>query len=1015
MALGDVDGDGDVDAVVAQFDTFTSEEHILWLNNGQGQFTESPQVLGRGNGQSVAIGDLDGDGDLDIAAAASTSLAVGADILINQGGTQMGTLGVFSSSQIIESNNNAQLVLGDLDNDADLDLVIGDEIWWNDGSANFTAGPTLGYTTLYDLGLGDLDNDGDLDIVRATETSSFATSSQIFWNEWDTNQSFIPGPELTNEGINNGVGLADLDNDGAMDIYFASSNADAVWWNNGDQTFSVGLLNDTFNDTGIALGDFDGDGDSEAFVTRRAGFPSPDQVWLNDGNRSFTLNSQELAPSGSSFAAAVADLDGDLDLDVFVVASGPNLVWFNTDGAPPGTPPTPSPTPVPPQPGEFIETGQRLSWAGNHNVVLGDIDGDNDLDMVLHREKDHEIVFETRTNHGNGRFSAPQIYTHTTAFRRERDIDLADIDLDSDLDVVTAKSDAIWLNDGTGQFTPSIRFPTSTMRSFALGDVDADGDDDALVYLKDKLLDDAIVGETRLWLNQGGIQGGVTGVYTDSGQTFNPPANVFITIQSLYDVDADGDLDAMISHRDDVTGTESNAIWLNQGNAQSGTIGTFADSGQRLGSIAADFIIWGDIDGDGDVDAFVFAEDLNNILAWFWLNDGAGQFQERAFSVLRLRRDAAFGDIDGDGDLDLIIVGASANQVLQNDGSGNFTQMNQRLGLEFSKALALEDLDGDSDPDAVIVENRFTRVWLNGEVPTLPVAHMGSRLIRDSSGTGSLIFPHWKLNNARIPIQVEGLQSGLAVTLSVKVESGREWLDTLTFTQENNQQYPTAGENLVGGKLGEIWSPYNSADTGLSETVNYLIEVSSPNNKVSVADIASFQLTFHHPNISDRFCFLSGILYLHLLSVGSLPRASSDPIDLETFRAVRDEVMLTTPQGRYYNRLYSAHSPELLQITSENIWLIPNAIAVLNDWTPAIDALVLDQGDTITITQEMMDGVLALLDTYAELGSPELQTAIQTELAALDIETYVDMTMNEALATVNTRSISELYLPLVLR
>ena len=61
MSLGDVDGDGDLDAFVANF----SQGNRVWLNDGSGSFTDSGQSLGTWWSYSVSLGDVDGDGDLD--------------------------------------------------------------------------------------------------------------------------------------------------------------------------------------------------------------------------------------------------------------------------------------------------------------------------------------------------------------------------------------------------------------------------------------------------------------------------------------------------------------------------------------------------------------------------------------------------------------------------------------------------------------------------------------------------------------------------------------------------------------------------------------------------------------------------------------------------------------------------------------------------------------------------------------------------------------------------------------
>ena len=62
VALGDLDGDGDIDAMVANEG---NQPNTVWTNDGTGTFTDSGQALGNSDSYSVALGDLDGDGDLD--------------------------------------------------------------------------------------------------------------------------------------------------------------------------------------------------------------------------------------------------------------------------------------------------------------------------------------------------------------------------------------------------------------------------------------------------------------------------------------------------------------------------------------------------------------------------------------------------------------------------------------------------------------------------------------------------------------------------------------------------------------------------------------------------------------------------------------------------------------------------------------------------------------------------------------------------------------------------------------
>ena len=71
VALGDLDGDGDLDAFMAN-GTPAGAGNTVWLNDGSGILADSGLLLGSGFSMGVALGDLDADGDLD-AVIANTS------------------------------------------------------------------------------------------------------------------------------------------------------------------------------------------------------------------------------------------------------------------------------------------------------------------------------------------------------------------------------------------------------------------------------------------------------------------------------------------------------------------------------------------------------------------------------------------------------------------------------------------------------------------------------------------------------------------------------------------------------------------------------------------------------------------------------------------------------------------------------------------------------------------------------------------------------------------------------
>ena len=70
---------------------------------------------------------------------------------------------------------------------------------------------------------------------------------------------------------------------------------------------------------------------------------------------------------------------------------------------------------------------------------------------------------------------------------------------------------------------------------------------------------------------------------------------------SLGDLESDGDLDAWVANG----AGQPNRVWLNDGGIQGGTLGVFVDSGQTIASSNSYGVSLGDVDGDGDLDAWV--------------------------------------------------------------------------------------------------------------------------------------------------------------------------------------------------------------------------------------------------------------------------------------------------------------------------------------------------------------------------------------------------------------------------
>jgi len=382
---------------------------------------------------------------------------------------------------------------------------------------------------------------------------------------------------------------------------------------------------------------------------------------------------------------------------------------------------------------------------------------------------------------------------------------LGDVDGDGDLDALVANYDQanrVWLNNGSGIFSDSGQsLGSSKSQTLVLGDVDGDGDLDAFVANYSGQAN-------RVWLNNG------SGTFSDSGQSLGSSASISV---ALGDLDGDGDLDAFVTNYN-----QGNRVWLNNGP------GTFSDSGQSLGSSYSGKVVLGDLDGDGDLDAFVVNVQSDHL----WLNNGSGAFSDSGQNFSSgASEGVALGDIDGDGDLDAFISHSTldqttmlGNRVLLNNGSGTFSDSGLSLGGSWSMEAALGDIDGDGDLDAFVANTlgQANRVYLN-EIPTLVVL---TEFTAQVTAEGVELFWHTEME-----LDTAGFNLWRRGANWVKLNT------TLIDAQGGFSQYRYVDKTAVLGqeyeyRLEEIDNLAQSVF--LPETVNLNVVLKTPANGVTL-------------------------------------------------------------------------------------------------------------------------------------------------------------------------------------
>jgi enediyne biosynthesis protein E4 len=289
--------------------------------------------------------------------------------------------------------------------------------------------------------------------------------------------SLAPARAAENQIRLNGSGLAagDVDGDGLCDLYFCGlENGNRLYHNRGDWKFAdisaqAGVACTNQFSTGAALADLDGDGDLDLLVN---GIGVGTRCFLNDGKGHFTeANNSGLVRQFGSMSMALGDLDGDTDLDLYV-ANYRTTTIRSTGFA------------------VLNIGGKRVIPPGERDRLEYTPDG---------RILEHGEVDVVYLNDGSGRFT--QIPWTGGAFLddggkplgqppRDWGLTVALRDLNGDLapDIYLANDfhspDRIWINNGQGRFSPlpplAIRHTPTFSMAVDFADVNRDGHDDFL-------------------------------------------------------------------------------------------------------------------------------------------------------------------------------------------------------------------------------------------------------------------------------------------------------------------------------------------------------------------------------------------------------------------------------------------------------------------------------------------------------------------------------------------------------
>jgi FG-GAP-like repeat len=420
--LGDLDCNGRsdlligrLDGTVARYETAALDPHGAPAFRLVANEFEGIRIIGQQGGPALPVGpsmhgantmalaDHDGDRDLDLFWGDFFEPGL---LLIANSGTcpapnfRNPPVQFPVGSPLLTSGYNAP-AFGDVSGDGRADLVVG--VLGGAYNPLRTSAENLYYLTrgegsawqvrsrrllpVLDIGsesvpaIADLDGDGDLDLVLSNKLDPSDLQTSFVYRLENVGSARRPAfrmrpPLDLGRRFHAAPAFADLDGDGRLDALLGQWGPRLAWYRgttSGFEPADTALVTITRGSNTVpALGDLDGDGDQDLLVGESSGWLN---YYRNTGDTRgprFDLVSDEFEQIrvGRRSAPALADLDGDGDLDLLVGSESDGVALFRNEGS---------------------RTLARLVRDSTFHVEApilatpapGDLDGDGDADLVL--------------------------------------------------------------------------------------------------------------------------------------------------------------------------------------------------------------------------------------------------------------------------------------------------------------------------------------------------------------------------------------------------------------------------------------------------------------------------------------------------------------------------------------------------------------------------------------------------------------------------------------------------------
>ena len=409
--------------------------------------------------------------------------------------------------------------------------------------------------------------------------------------------------------------------------------------------------------SGVALFDFDNDGDVDLYLVNGSDLPgrtSPilptNRLYRNDGDTFTDVTTQAaVGDTGYGLGCCVGDYDNDGFTDLYVTNFGGNVLYHNNGD------------------GTFTDVAESAGVGGNQfssGCAFVDLDADGYLDLYVV----NYVQFDPKTN---PECTRQGVRTYCTP------------------EALQGAADVLYRNNGDGTFTDitaeaGISGANGKGLGVVCGDIDNDGDSDIFVandttpnflYRNDS--------DTTIKMTEDALFAGVA--LSEEGRAYSGMGANF------GDFDNDGYLDIVITNFQDQT----NSLYHN---AQGGFFNEVSFA-KGIGEKSLRYLAWGvdfvDFNNDGWLDLFVANGHLDDNVAeidpigtyaqpnQLFLSNRGLNFAESADVAIanqEVSRGAAFGDIDNDGDVDIVVSNLKdAPTVLWNDSDSTTRWLRVKL------------------------------------------------------------------------------------------------------------------------------------------------------------------------------------------------------------------------------------------------------------------------------------------------------------------------------------------------